>query len=237
MRPIFGSEKYSCCTSVPGPATLLKIKLGKENNNLLSSRLVGPSPPPPPPLPARPLMTFFYFQTVFEKLSSSLPSTFSNFHCLFTYLDLSIIFNFVCSHFFYGAVFFSALTFFWFIGLLDADHRFRLRGGVCLQQTDLSDQTKSDSSSSSSDRFGGDDGTQQKGTTVTPLSASAKSSNNRSFVVSMFGTKDDIKAHYKAANATVCGATWKAFFGYSGASAEDLWGGVGEKDRKLWSVS
>lgn len=57
------------------------------------------------------------------------------------------------------------------------------------------------------------------------------------FVVSLFGARDDIKAHYSAERARVCGATWEAFFGYTGATAEDVWGGIEEGDRKLWSVS
>lgn len=57
------------------------------------------------------------------------------------------------------------------------------------------------------------------------------------FVVSLFGARDDIKAHYTADRARVCGATWGAFFENAGATAEDVWGGVDEADRKLWSVS
>lgn len=57
------------------------------------------------------------------------------------------------------------------------------------------------------------------------------------FVVSLFGARDDIKSHYSAERARVCGATWEAFFGYSGVTAEDVWGGIEEGDRKLWSVS
>ncbi|CAM9296426.1 unnamed protein product [Ectocarpus sp. 12 AP-2014] len=56
------------------------------------------------------------------------------------------------------------------------------------------------------------------------------------FVVSLFGARDDIKAHYSAERARVCGATWEAFFGYTGATADDVWGGIEEGDRKLWSA-
>ena len=59
----------------------------------------------------------------------------------------------------------------------------------------------------------------------------------KAFVVSLFGARDDIKTHYTAERARVCGATWKAFLEYAGASVEDVWGGVAEADRKLWSVS
>lgn len=89
--------------------------------------------------------------------------------------------------------------------LLSPDHHLRLRGGMCLQQTDL----------------GGDAVRQQQ---------------NKTFVVSLFGAKDDIKAHYTAERARVCGVTWTAFLDYAGASVEDVWGGVAEADRKLWSV-
>ncbi|CAN0345900.1 unnamed protein product, partial [Ectocarpus sp. 12 AP-2014] len=87
---------------------------------------------------------------------------------------------------------------------LEEDCHLRLRGGMCLQQTDL-------------DR------------------ASAEEAASR-FVVSLFGARDDIKAHYSAERARVCGATWEAFFGYTGATAEDVWGGIEEGDRKLWSA-
>ncbi|CAB1121170.1 FK/GFPP [Ectocarpus sp. CCAP 1310/34] len=87
---------------------------------------------------------------------------------------------------------------------LGEDCHLRLRGGMCLQQTDL-------------DR------------------ASPEEPASR-FVVSLFGTRDDIKAHYSAERARVCGATWEAFFGYTGATVEDLWGGIEEGDRKLWSA-
>lgn len=80
---------------------------------------------------------------------------------------------------------------------------------MCLQQTDL--------------------GTGAKEQTQTP--------EDKTFVVSLFGARDDIKAHYTAERARICGATWEAFFKYAGASAEDVWRGVAEADRKLWSVS
>lgn len=57
------------------------------------------------------------------------------------------------------------------------------------------------------------------------------------FVVSLFGAADDIKAHYTASRATFCGATWNQFFGYTGATSEDVWPGVPESARTLWSVS
>ncbi|CAN0024648.1 unnamed protein product, partial [Ectocarpus fasciculatus] len=87
---------------------------------------------------------------------------------------------------------------------LEEDCHLRLRGGMCLQQTDL-------------DR------------------ASPEETASR-FVVSLFGARDDIKAHYSAERARVCGATWEAFFGYTGATAEDVWGGIEEGNRKLWSA-
>lgn len=89
------------------------------------------------------------------------------------------------------------------------DYKLRLRGGMCLQQTDL--------------------GTGGKEKTQTP--------EGKTFVVSLFGARDDIKAHYTAEKARICGATWEAFLKYAGASAEDVWGDVAEADRKLWSVS
>lgn len=58
----------------------------------------------------------------------------------------------------------------------------------------------------------------------------------KSFVVSLFGVRDDIKAHHTAERARVCGATWKAFLEYAGATVEDVWGGVEESSRTLWSV-
>lgn len=90
------------------------------------------------------------------------------------------------------------------------DHRLRLRSGMCLQQTDLT-----------SSENGPADGKATKA----------------EFVVSLFGARDDIKAHYTADRARICGATWEAFLGYAGATVEDVWGGVNEADRKLWSVS
>eukprot|EP00903_Cladosiphon_okamuranus_P018207 g16748.t1 len=92
---------------------------------------------------------------------------------------------------------------------LKADHRLRLRSGMCLQQTDLTSSEES---------------------TVDGKATRAE------FVVSMFGARDDIKAHYAADRARVCGATWEAFLGYAGATVEDVWGGVNEADRKLWSA-
>ena len=80
---------------------------------------------------------------------------------------------------------------------------------MCLQQTDL-----------------GSEATEQ-----------AQTPEGKTFVVSLFGARDDIKAHYRAERARICGATWEAFLKYAGASAEDVWGGVAEADRKLWSVS
>lgn len=55
-------------------------------------------------------------------------------------------------------------------------------------------------------------------------------------MVSLFGVRDDIKAHHTAERARVCGATWKAFLEYAGATVEDVWGGVEESSRTLWSV-
>ncbi|CAM9239316.1 unnamed protein product [Laminaria digitata] len=81
---------------------------------------------------------------------------------------------------------------------------------MCLQQTDL------------------DNGVKEQ--TQTPPQ------EGKTFVVSLFGAKDDIKAHYTAERARVCGATWEAFLKYAGASAEDVWGDVAEADRKLWSA-
>lgn len=95
------------------------------------------------------------------------------------------------------------------------DHRLRLRSGMCLQQTDLGCEWPDD---------GVDDDLAAKTTA-------------KSFVVSLFGARDDIKAHYSAERARVCGATWEAFLEYAGATAEDVWGGIDEADRKLWSVS
>lgn len=84
---------------------------------------------------------------------------------------------------------------------------------MCLQQTDLDlDRTEAPEESEE---------------------AAAK----KSFVVSLFGARDDIKAHYTAGRARACGATWEAFLGFAGATVEDVWGGVEEADRKLWSVS
>lgn len=83
---------------------------------------------------------------------------------------------------------------------------------MCLQQTDLGRERTDD-----------DD--------IAQIPAS------KSFVVSLFGAKDDIKAHYSAQRARVCGATWEAFLQYAGASPEDVWAGIEEADRKLWSVS
>lgn len=85
---------------------------------------------------------------------------------------------------------------------------------MCLQQTDLTSAETSTNNNTT-------DGTATK----------AK------FVVSLFGARDDIKAHYTAGKARICGATWGAFLEYAGATVEDVWGGVDEADRKLWSVS
>ena len=80
---------------------------------------------------------------------------------------------------------------------------------------------------------------QQTDLTSTEISAAdgGETAKAAKFVVSLFGARDDIKAHYTADRARVCGATWEAFLGYAGATAEDVWGGVDEADRKLWSVS
>lgn len=82
---------------------------------------------------------------------------------------------------------------------------------MCLQQTDLGSGAKEQ--------------------------AQTPPQEGKTFVVSLFGARDDIKAHYTAERARVCGATWEAFLKYAGASAEDVWGDVAEADRKLWSVS
>lgn len=68
-------------------------------------------------------------------------------------------------------------------------------------------------------------------------SVSHEKDEGKAFVVSLFGVKDDIKAHYSKERAKICGSTWDAFLAYSGATVEDIWGGVDEPDRKLWSVS
>lgn len=87
---------------------------------------------------------------------------------------------------------------------------------MCLQQTDLT-----------STEHHSTDGNGRAG----------EPSTKAEFVVSLFANRDDIKAHYTADRARVCGATWEAFLEYAGATAEDIWGGVHEADRKLWSVS
>ncbi|CAN0355728.1 unnamed protein product, partial [Hapterophycus canaliculatus] len=94
------------------------------------------------------------------------------------------------------------------------DHHLRLRSGMCLQQTDLDLD------------LGRRGEAAEKG----------GESRAKSFVVSLFGARDDIKAHYSAGRARVCGATWEAFLKYAGATVEDVWGGVQEADRKLWSA-
>ena len=59
----------------------------------------------------------------------------------------------------------------------------------------------------------------------------------KAFVVSLFGVRDDIKAHHSKEKARICDARWKTFLRFCGATVEDIWGGVKEADRKLWSVS
>lgn len=93
---------------------------------------------------------------------------------------------------------------------------------MCLQQTDLTSSSSTEKSSSVSSNSNN-----------TADGATTKAE----FVVSLFGARDDIKAHYTADRARVCGATWEAFLGHAGATVEDVWGGVDEADRKLWSVS
>lgn len=71
----------------------------------------------------------------------------------------------------------------------------------------------------------------------TDLESKSPEDVGQSFVVSLFGARDNIKAHYLMEKASVCGAPWQAFLNFTGASVEDVWGGVPEADRKLWSVS
>lgn len=89
------------------------------------------------------------------------------------------------------------------------DSRFHLNGGLCLQQTDL----------------GPSDAASHHGT-----------GRKQRFVLSLFAVGDDIKAHWKKDTATFCGATWPQFFDSAEVSEEDIWAGVDEDARTLWTV-
>lgn len=126
-----------------------------------------------------------------------------------------------------------------------ADYRLRLRGNMCLQQTDLSvddgvgkqeveDGEEEEEEDCDDGAEGSEDGQgDEDGKVVEEGMGGAQS---KTFVLSLFGTRDDVKAHYTAGKARFCNATWEAFLKYTGASADDIWPSVPEADRKLWSV-